>query len=538
VTITESDHSDQAVAEEHPVAPAEAEEPGAGEWQLVWVDPRGLVIGVNTRSDAALDRAFVASVRDRGVREPIIARRGEQGELVVRKGQRRTLAAVEAGLATVPVVVEPEGVSDAAARQVDRIVDQLGENQHRTGLPVADEVAAHQQLLDLGLSAGQIARRTRTRPARVRTTLAVAGSERAAAALGRYQLSLEQAAVVAEFDRDPEAVAALVAAARTSEGQFAHVAQQARDQREEAALRGELLRRLQAEGVRVVERPERYGGAGRVRALESLRCGPDAEPGSTLDPVEHRDCPGHVGWVEQSWREDAPLSIAYGCEDWTLHGHAARYAAPGQVTTDTAPNASSGGAMTEEQKAVRQQVIANNKAWTSATTVRHQWLRQFLARRTPPKDAAAWIAVMLAEGCHDLRRAMEDEHSLARDLLGLTDPDDGSDGRQRWVRGRGTPHPVAQAAATANPARATMLTLALVLAALEAGTSKNTWRGPTRDSIAYLTALAGWGYELSEVEQLALTGNQPDTDTPEPPQGDDEDPGSERPEEAGENQAA
>jgi ParB family transcriptional regulator, chromosome partitioning protein len=471
-------------------------ESGGPAWELLWVDPATLVVGANTRSDAALGKAFVGSIKDRGVREPIIVHRDEDGTLVVRKGQRRTLAAVQAGLDRVPVVVEPDGAGDEVARQVDRIIDQLAENQHRAGLPETDEVVAHQQLLDLGLTAGQIARRTRTGTNRVRTTLAVAGSEQAAKAMTHYHLSLDQAAVVAEFD-DPDAVEELIAAATVSPGQFEHVAQRARDARAETQLRAELTTQLEHAGVRVIDRPE-PGRRATVRALDQLRPTAESAPGSTLAENAHSECPGHVAWLDHSWRSDLPVTTTYGCEDWPLHGHAERWAATGQ-TASSPPAGTTGGSMSEDQKAERREVIANNRAWQSATTVRIAWIRQFLSRRTPPKDAATWIAVTLAAGSHTLRRAMEDEHSLARDLLGLGDTDD-----QRWYRGCGRPHPIIAAAHTATPARATVLALAVLLAAFEDGTSKNTWRHPAPEETAYLTALRGWGYELSEIEELTL----------------------------------
>ncbi|MHA6780685.1 hypothetical protein ACVGOW_06765 [Pseudonocardia saturnea] len=106
--------------------------------ELLRVDPCTLVIGANVRRDVALDKPFLRSIADRGVREPIIARRGTDGALVVRKGKRRTLAAVETGRATVPVLVElgePGDDADAGDRRdaIDRIVDQLEENHHRAG---------------------------------------------------------------------------------------------------------------------------------------------------------------------------------------------------------------------------------------------------------------------------------------------------------------------------------------------------------------------------------------------------------------------
>ncbi|WP_344017093.1 hypothetical protein [Pseudonocardia xinjiangensis] len=71
--------------------------------------------------------------------------------------------------------------------------------------------------------------------------------------------------------------------------------------------------------------------------------------------------------------------------------------------------------MSEAEKAERRRVIANNKDWDSATTVRRDWLRTtFLARKTAPKDAVRFIAATLGCGSHDVRKAMESGHSTAR----------------------------------------------------------------------------------------------------------------------------
>jgi ParB family chromosome partitioning protein len=69
------------------------------------LDPRDLLVDVNIRTDARLDKDFVASIKDFGVLVPIIAVRTAAGDVRVRFGHRRTLAAIEADLATVPVEV-------------------------------------------------------------------------------------------------------------------------------------------------------------------------------------------------------------------------------------------------------------------------------------------------------------------------------------------------------------------------------------------------------------------------------------------------
>lgn len=127
-------------------APEAAELDAASFGRLALVDPETLELEANTRLDANLDPHFCASIRDRGVREPItVRRRASDGTLVVRKGQRRTLAAVRAGLTQVPVIISPEPATadddeaetssdDYRAGQAERIVDQLVENQHRAGI--------------------------------------------------------------------------------------------------------------------------------------------------------------------------------------------------------------------------------------------------------------------------------------------------------------------------------------------------------------------------------------------------------------------
>ena len=182
--------------------------------------------------------------------------------------------------------------------------------------------------------------------------------------------------------------------------------------------------------------------------------------------------------------------MVYVCTDWRRHGHAERLGAP-------IAGLNAGGKMTADAKAERREVIANNKAWDAARPVRRQWLIGFLARRAAPKDAPVWIAATLASSAHEVRRALEDRHQTALGLLGLV-------GEPPWNPYSGVPHPVIDAAAKATPARATMLILGLLLGGLEASLGRDTWRYPAAAHRAYFTALQGWGYPLSDVEQLVL----------------------------------
>ena len=103
------------------------------------VDPASLLIDVNVRLNARVDADFVASIRDLGVLVPIVAVRTLDGDLRVRFGHRRTIAATHAGRSVVPVVVVADEATDDAA-EVERLVTQWAENEHRAGLTTAERV--------------------------------------------------------------------------------------------------------------------------------------------------------------------------------------------------------------------------------------------------------------------------------------------------------------------------------------------------------------------------------------------------------------
>jgi len=159
-----------------------------------------MVIGANVRSDTHPGaKEFAASIKARGVLEPITAWVGDDGHLVVYRGQRRTLAAAAVGTpdGLVPVHVVPRPA------EVDRVTDQLVENVHRAAMRAAEERDAIEQLSLLGVSAAQIAKRTAiTRPT-VDAALTVSASQTARERMDAMSMSLEAAATFAEFEDDP-----------------------------------------------------------------------------------------------------------------------------------------------------------------------------------------------------------------------------------------------------------------------------------------------------------------------------------------------
>ncbi len=152
------------------------------------VDPATLLVDMNVRTETLADSDFVASVKDFGILQPVRAVRTIDGGLRVETGHRRTLAAIEAGLSTVPVLVVADERTDDAGT-VERIVRQYAENEHRAGLTDADRVGVVEQLALLNVSAAQIVKRTRMRRPEVDRAITVTRSVLAKEASRRYDLT-------------------------------------------------------------------------------------------------------------------------------------------------------------------------------------------------------------------------------------------------------------------------------------------------------------------------------------------------------------
>ncbi len=152
-------------------------------------------------------------------------------------------------------------------------------------------------------------------------------------------------------------------------------------------------------------------------------------------------------------------------------------------------------ALTEQAREERRLVISNNRAWASAETVRRAWLKAYLARKSPAKGSAAFLAGELILGGFEIRRAMERGSTMLCELLGYKD---------RTAR-----KTAAAAAGQASDARAQVLALAVVLAALEEDITREAWRRPTEANKRYLRFLASIGYQPSDVEQLVLGKPKP-----------------------------
>jgi ParB family transcriptional regulator, chromosome partitioning protein len=197
------------------------------------LSPTALTLGDNVRDNVALDKAFLASIKEHGVLTPVTAVRAHDGTTItVRDGQRRTLAAREVGLAAIPVYVLPATAADQSAEVVERIVHQIVANDQRADLTDAQRARGIQQMLDAGVSQAKAAKKLSVAREAVKAAAAAARSAAAMDGLASGQLSLTEAAVIAEFEGDPTAVNELVRVAGTR--MFDHKVEQLRQARASA----------------------------------------------------------------------------------------------------------------------------------------------------------------------------------------------------------------------------------------------------------------------------------------------------------------
>ncbi|MBM4596118.1 ParB N-terminal domain-containing protein, partial [Rhodococcus hoagii] len=444
--------------------------------ELVTVDPTTLLVDTNIRADLRLTKGFLQSIAEHGVMTPPTAVRTADGQLRVRTGHRRTAAAVHNGLAAIPVLVIGDEATDDAAT-LDRLATQWAENEHRTGLDHADKVDTVEQMSLLGVPAGQIAKRLKTTRREVAAAVAVAQNDTARSHLAERDLTLDEAAICRVLRRP----------GRHRLPRARHRHRPTRSRRPIAARpprrarrRTRSRKRLRRRGNHHLHRTPAYGTG--PRALHSLVDADGNEATRETVPTEHLAAymQGRVAYLDKETGDEIdedtidftagpddepdeglrhPDTVdinhdgyrpVWYCTDPTAAGLRDRYGR--NTNTATADDSDTGKA---DRAAERRAVIDNNKAWTSAETVRRAWLTDLAARKGAPKGAATFIANSLAA-----RARLFDAyhvHQTRNEILGTTNATD-----------------ITALIGKASEARAQLLALVQVLAAHEAATGKTT----------------------------------------------------------------
>lgn len=506
---------------------------------LEHLDPHTLVLDTNVRADVDLDAAFLASIKEHGVLMPIAARKATDGRILVRAGQRRTLAAREAGLPSVPVYVQPLTEGDDTANLVSRVAEQIVENDQRRELTEGERARGIQQLLDAGISVTKVARKLSVKADTVKAAEAVGKSETAKTALDTGQLSLTEAAALTEFESLPGALDRLSVVAGTR--RFEHVVAQLREEQASWQAQQEAEAQWREKGFTVLdEQPSATDtscidlrwllGADGEDATDEAVTDPalwavlieedtaliDVETGEIVDETtvdwnteDNPDEPPAEGMRHANTVKDGTVYLpTYYCLDYQAAGltpdswYARRAgiitgtdAPTGDTEDDAAARAEAAAEQAEAQRRDRRKVIALNRLGDAAMVVRREFLAKLLTRKTPPKGAGIFTANCLIRDPSLINDYQGP--TVSAELLGV----DASTGLRKLV----TDLP------PTGDARAQVLTLAVVLGALEARTPKDAWRGGgggylvrSRD---YLAFLVEQGYELADVERI-ITGER------------------------------
>lgn len=455
------------------------------------LDPSTLNIGDNVRNEAALTKAFLANIAENGVLVPITAVRDDDGTVTVRNGQRRTLAAREAGLTSVPVYVMPHAAVDSTDETVQRVIHQIVTNDHVHGLTDAQRARGIQQMLDTGVSMTKVAAKLSVSRNIVKAARTAAASTAAMDALDNGQLSLTEAAACAEFEDTPAALDVLSRVAGTN--QFSHTVERLRQERAMRQAWAIAAQDYTERGFTVLEqRPGRdddgYTQMHMLRTADNTVIGDEPVGAAEHWAVYLREA---IDYHDPN--EGSSFVPVYYCTNPAAVGlTVANY-----YGTGTANDGEEDDETAEQKARERRKTVALNRLGNAAQIVRREFVTKMLARKTPPKGAALFVAQCLAVSPTML--TANKAQATAAELLGI----DGGTHSSRWAN---------ETLTTANDARAQVVILALVLGALEAVTPKSAWRGDGGcwggvSSADYLRFLTEQGYGLADVEDI-ITGDR------------------------------
>ena len=436
----------------------------------------------NVRRDLDLNPEFVESI---AVNSVLVALRitpdGDSFRVI--DGGRRLAGALKAGVTEVPCDL----VSDRAGDDAGQYLDMINMNRHRNPLTPLEEAGALFAAREAGASKTRLRKAAGLTSATLNGALAAARlSEETRATVEDLdeQLTLDELAVLAEFDGDPDAIARLTLAA--SCGTLDHEAELLRQGRAEQAEHARIRGELEGAGFAITDILPANG-----QHLTAL-----CHDGEDLTPDSHATCLGRGVF----FRSYDPLTPVDYCANPDLYGHTFRHrdqvplaAADGAAGTPTPGNGTPDPVDTDPS---RRLVIQGNREWKAAAEVRKRWLAtQLFGRRTAPREAAQFVARQLLMMPDPLRSGLTAAHSMVTfsEITGRLDRD--------WL----------EICDNAPAGRLPLAMLGPITTAYEHamtdGEGRNTWRTdryspcPRTEAASYLKFLASIGYQLSSIEQ-------------------------------------
>ena len=527
-TVTEGNIGESVGATDNDDTAAEAEPEPVVEVPpdatAAYLHPDVLVIAENVRKDfdVADHPKQAASIRDLGVRLPVLAEREPDGSIHVLDGQVRVLIAQAVGRTQVPVWITdaPTGI-DIKQRRIERTMTQINLNERRIALSRADYAAGVALMMDLGASATRVANglQKKTKGAEVRQLAAVGRSATGRRLVDDDQYSLDQLAVIADYENlgDTDAVDRLL---NTYRYNFAHVAKKIATEREQTRHRLHASLPYGAFGFGVLTDEPRPGDGylpatelatddGSPVTEELIRTDParwivwvdidtnaelvDTATGAIVDPDT-------VDWDTHNDPDTTPQEGLRRAEGLTWRDRwipfyylpADHLDATGlQLLVDTAATeaehaaAKQAAAARDQARLERQRTRFLNLRGLEAADHRQQFLTKYLQRSQAPAPSARFVAEHLARTLD--AKAL---HTVTT-LLGV----------------KGSTDALVNTIAKASVNRTWMIAAAMVIATHEAALDKSLWRARSASTTRYLHLLAEIAdpadYTPAAVEQAA-----------------------------------
>lgn len=440
-----------------------------GQLQLITLDPTTIRTTDQIRQNATPDQSLVESVTANGILQPptVIWNDAEQAHVLV-FGARRVGAAIIAGLTEIPVLVtDPATLTEAGILE-----RQIVENERREAVAPADLARGWARLESLfGETIEDIAARTGEKPERVAAGIRTARSEKAAAILATTPtLDLEKAAQLTEFDEHPTIQRELAEVAVDRPENFDWKLRAARDKIAKDTRTAELKAEIKAAKVKLAK-TDTYGTLPRGTADLSNLYTP---AGKKLNARTHAKCPGHAAHVAGFRAED--LKIEYVCVGYETHGHTYGHHQPTELT--------------DQQKQEKAEREAHAAAVTANRAARRQWIHDLLPGKINqlPGVYDYMAAALLTFEYYNDQRAPKITLTLL-DIHFTTE----------HMNRAGEILDELVASKRIAPFRLMLATaLGAHERALEQGHDETT-------IIRHYTQLERWGYQLTDIDQPALT---------------------------------
>lgn len=457
--------------------------------EVLWLDPANIIPDpANPRGKLRAIPALAENIKNVGQLEAITVRLipGSNGSgpfWYVVRGHRRHAAGLR--LAKDNADFRLRGILEAGATEGMRALGRMSENLQRDDFSPTEEAQGVQQLLDLGMDVATIARDLSIDPERIQGAASIAGSKAATTVTEKYDLSFDQAMVIAEFDGDKEAIKTLTVLAKERPRDWDHVVSRMRRQRDDERVEAEAAAKWIEKGYTILEDSPWGASDEKGARLDWLKAAPPAK--GNLAPKDHKNCPGRAVYLIVM--HDQKVRAVECCTDWRANGHktVSQGGGTARASDKPAPDSPAGLKLRQE----RREHLACINAGRAAEVVRREFVRGLLKRKAPAKGTLRFATERI------MGQRIDDCLDMFCDLTGLTKPGGYSD-RVHEVQSK-----------FLEGLTETQLPLALfarVAADIETEWQPNTWR-TTRVNVkarrkAYLALLMAAGYTPSTVERV------------------------------------